>query len=122
MRIRHEHRPTAAGVRDYLSVRVFEHRHVLSRKYARAFEVTGMSMQGAATHLTRRRLHCAAIHFEHTRRGLVDSFEKSVCDTSSKEKDRSTHRSALRSARILRAVHRHPACLPALVPPLRDTD
>src|SRR5437660_8431210 len=100
MRIRHEHRPTAAGVRDYLSVRVFERRHVLSRKYARAFEVAGMSMQGAATDLTRGRLHCAAIHFEHTRRGLVDSLEKSLSDTSFKEKHGSAHRSFRRSARI----------------------
>src|SRR6266581_4205862 len=104
MRIRHEHRPTAAGVRDYLSVPIFECRHVLSREYARAFEVTSMSMQGAATHLTRGRLHRAAIHFEHTRRGLVHSLEKSVSDTSSKEQNRRPLRSARRSARILRAV------------------
>src|SRR5436853_5314292 len=73
-----------------------------------------MRMQGAAAHLTKGRLHRAAIHFEHSRRGLVDSLEKPIGDTSFKEKRR--------SARILRAVHRHLACLPALVPPLRRTD
>src|SRR2546425_13298437 len=114
MRIRDEHRDTAAGVRDYLSICIFEGRYVLSRKCARALEVTSVSMQGAAAHLTRGRLHRAAIHFEHTRRGLVDSLEKSISDTSFKEK----HRSAGRSARILRAVHRHPAGLPPLAPPL----
>src|SRR6266581_7475702 len=104
MPVRHEHRATAAGVRDYLGVRTFKSLNVLPRECARTFEVTGMSMQGAATHLTRGRLHCAAIHFEHTRRGLVDSLEKSLSDTTFKEKDGSAHR----SARILRAVHRHP--------------
>src|SRR5438309_1248200 len=73
MPVRHEHRATAAGVRDYLSVRVFKSLHVLSRECARALEVTGMRMQGAAAHLTKGRLHRAAIHFEHSRRGLVDS-------------------------------------------------
>src|SRR5437867_1684534 len=120
MPVSHEHRATAAVVRDYLSICIFEGRYVLSRKCARALEVTSVSMQGAAAHLTRGRLHRAAIHFEHTCRGLVDSLEKSISDTSFKEKHRSGGRSARihRSARILRAVHRHPACLPALAPPL----
>src|SRR5438046_10035948 len=138
MPVRHEHRATAAGVRDYFGVRVFKSLNVLPREYARAFEVTGMSMQGPATHLTRGCLHCAAIHFEHSRRGLVDSLEKSLSDTSFKEQNRSprlAHRSARRSARIpgvpsgcfsirwggFRAVHRHPTCLPSLFTPLPPT-
>src|SRR3989442_2116661 len=98
--VRHEHRATAPGVRDYLNVRAFECLNILSRERARAFEVTGLSMQGAAADLTRGRLHRAAIHVEHTRRGLVDSLEKPVSHTSSKEKDRSARRRAHRSARI----------------------
>src|SRR2546429_3355496 len=99
MPVRHEHRATAAGVRDYLSVRVFKSLHVLPRKGAGAFEVAGVSMQGAATHLTRGRLHHATIPFEHTRRGLVDSLEKTVRYASFKQHDRSPRRSPHRSAR-----------------------
>src|SRR5438552_11766211 len=100
MPVRHEHRATAAGVRDYLGVRVFKSLNVLPREYPRAFEITGMSMQGPATHLTRGRLHRAAIHFEHTRRGLVDSLEKSLSYAAFKQHDRSPRRSPHRSARI----------------------
>src|SRR5947208_7865535 len=89
MPVRHEHRATAAGVRDYLGVRVFKSLHVLPREYACAFEITGMSMQGPATHLARGCLHHAVIHFEHMRRGLVDSLEKSVSNTALKEQKRS---------------------------------
>src|SRR5438046_10587190 len=115
MPVRHEHRATAAGVRDYLSIRVFKSLHVLSRKGAGAFEVAGVSMQGAATHLPRGRLHHATIHFEHTRRGLVDSLEKSLSDTTFKEQDRSARIPGVPSGCFsirwggFRAVRRHPA-------------
>src|SRR5437879_2537808 len=117
MPVRHEHRATAAGVRDYFGVRVFKSLNVLPREYARAFEITGMSMQGPATHLTRGRLHRAAIHFERTRRGLVDSLEKSLSDTTLKEQDRSARIPGILCGCFsirgdgLRAVRMTPACL-----------
>src|SRR6266404_251202 len=73
MSVRSEHRSAAAGVRYHGRTAIAKSIDVLSRQDARALELAGVRMQGAATYLAGRRLCLTSICFQHSCRGRVNS-------------------------------------------------
>src|SRR5260370_39573594 len=79
MSIGDEHRATTAGIRDDREIPASgESVDVLTRQLARAFEVAGVGMQGAAADLACRCLDRAAVCAKYSGGGFVHSSEESV--------------------------------------------
>src|SRR5688572_9007698 len=85
MSVTDEHRATAAGICDDRRVRFAKRVEVLSRQLTRAFEISSVRVQRAATDLRLRRVHLESVSLQHTPRRSVNSREESLSDTTLKQ-------------------------------------
>src|SRR2546423_7684298 len=105
MCVRSQHRSATAGIGNDWRVAVFERIDVLPGQSARAFNIAGVRMQGAATHLRLRRLNLAMVNFQDSRRRFVDPLEKSFRHATIEEQNWSAR---ILSRRV--GIRRHLAC------------
>src|ERR1043165_8222871 len=85
MSVRGQHRAAAAGVSDDWSVRV-KGRDVLAGQLARAFEISRMSGQRAATYLLGGRADVQIIRAQHSRGGSIDPGEQPFAHAACKQR------------------------------------
>src|SRR5438270_9790222 len=105
MCVRNQHRSATTGIGDDW-IHPLESIDVLPCQSPGAFNIARVRMKGTATNLGVGRLSLASVNFQHSRRRLVDSLEESFHHATFEEQNWSA-----RSARILRAVRSHRACV-----------
>src|SRR6266478_6876606 len=105
-----EHRAAATRVCYYGLITHAKGIDVLSGQDARATELAGMHMQRTTTDLPRRCLPLTSVCCQHSSRSRINSLKQTFSDTTFEQQHRRSARH--RSARILRAARRHPACCP----------